>query len=91
MVNVVVVRVVAVVGSFGSVSTVAAAAVVYPVVVDVVVRARCRPPALNLHSRRLPIVFYTSSHRYKGIVCVCAAAAVVLYSLRSTFAVVAVF
>ena len=70
-------------------STAAAAAVVYAVVVDVVaLPARCRPPALNLQPRFICYCFlYTSSHRNMGIVRGCAAAAaaasVVLYSLRS--------
>ena len=84
-------------------STAAAAAVVYAVVVGVVaVPARCRPSALNTRKKHdnikillcklqprclCHVFYYTSSHRDRGIVRVCAtavaAAAVVMYSLRS--------
>ena len=67
LVYVVVIRVVAVVGTFESVSTADAAAVVYAVNVDVVaVPARCRPPALNLYNQYVfaIICFYELTPRY---------------------------
>ena len=78
MVYVVVVRVVAVVGAFESVSTAAAAAAV-SVVVDVAVPACCRPPGLNLQPR----CFCLRVFIVRVCAAVAAAAAVVLYSLRS--------